>query len=131
MWNSKLNNHALLSTLWIFVVVNFFARDIHELGRPGMLEQVMSGVIDGVVITEELMLVGGIMFEIPILMILLSVVLGRAINRCVTIVAALMTLAIIAVNNMQPDLDNIFFMVIQIAALIAIIRIAWVWKEEG
>jgi len=96
-----------------------------------MLEQVMSGVVDGVVITEGLMLVGGIMFEIPILMILLSVVLCRAINRCVTVVAALMTLAIIAINNMQPDLDNIFFMVIQIAALIAIIRIAWVWKEES
>ena len=131
MWNSKLNTHILLSTLWIFVVVNFFARDLHELGRPGMLEQVMTGVVDGVVITDRLMLVGGVMFEIPILMILLSVVLRRAINRCVTVIAALMTLAIIAVNNMQPDLDNIFFMVIQVVALIAIIRIAWVWKEES
>jgi len=130
MRQGNFNINGQLSTLWVFVVLNFFARDIHELGRPGMLEQVMSGVVDGVVITDGLMLIGGIMFEIPILMILLSVVLRRAINRCVTIVGALMTLAIIAVNNMQPDLDNIFFMVIQIAALFAIIRIAWIWKEE-
>ena len=54
---------TLLSTLWIFVILNIFARDIHELGRPGMLEQVMSGVVDGVVVTEGLMLLGGIMFE--------------------------------------------------------------------
>ncbi len=131
MWNRNLNNQLLLSTLWIFIVVNFFARDIHELGRPGMLEQVMSGVVDGIVITDGLMLIGGIMFEIPILMILLSVMLRPTINRCVTIVGALMTLAIIAVNNMQPDLDNIFFMVIQIMALFAIIRIAWGWREES
>ena len=53
------NPRILLSTLWIFIILNFFARDIHELGRPGMLEQMMSGTIDGVVITEFLMLLGG------------------------------------------------------------------------
>ena len=66
---------TLLSTLWIFVILNMFARDIHELGRPGMLEQVMSGVVDGVTITEGLMLLGGIMFEIFLVMVVLSQVL--------------------------------------------------------
>lgn len=39
------DRRALLSVLWIFVVLNFFARDIHELGRPGMLAHMMSGRI--------------------------------------------------------------------------------------
>ena len=37
----KTRPQTLLSTLWIFVILNIFARDIHELGRPGMLEQMM------------------------------------------------------------------------------------------
>lgn len=41
--------------------LNLLARDIHELGRPGMLEQMISGTIDGVMTTEILMLLGGIM----------------------------------------------------------------------
>jgi len=129
MWNRKLSNNTLLSTLWIFVMLNYFARDIHELGRPGMLEQIMSGTIDGVKVTEGLMLLGGVMFEIPIMMVLLSVVLHRAINRGVNVVVALVTIAMIVMGNLKPDLDNIFFAVIQIAALIVIIRIACVWKE--
>ena len=72
---------ALLSMLWVFTVLNFFARDIHELGRPGMLEQVMSGTIDGVRITEALMMMGGVMIEIPILMTVLALLLPRSINR--------------------------------------------------
>jgi hypothetical protein len=66
MTHPNSNPSIILSILWVFIILNFFARDIHELGSPGMLEQMMSGIIDGVVITEMLMLFGGIMIEIPI-----------------------------------------------------------------
>lgn len=81
MWNQKLSKETLLSSLWVFVMINFFARGLHELGRTGMLEKMMSGEIDGVVITEELMLFAGVMFEIPILMVVLSLGVHRRLNR--------------------------------------------------
>ncbi len=59
---------ALLSTLWIFVLFNMIFRDLHEFGRPGFLEEIMTGVVNGVQITEGLMLIGGIMAEVPISM---------------------------------------------------------------
>lgn len=129
MWNRKLEKPALLSALWVFYMLNLFARDIHELGRPGMLEQVMSGVIDGVVVTEGLMLVGGVMVEFPILMALLSLVLRRKINRRLNLIAAPLAIVMTVMTNMKPDLDNVFFAVIQIIALYAAIRIAWTWRE--
>jgi len=119
---------TLLSTLWIFVILNMFARDFHELGRPGMLEQVMSGVVDGVIITEGLMLLGGIMWEIFLVMVVLSQVLRYKINRCVNMIVGLIAIAIIVMTNLSPDLDNIFFMVVEIISLVAIIGIAWRWK---
>ena len=99
---------VLLSVLWIFVVLNFFARDIHELGRPGMLEQMMSGTIDGVQITEALMLLGGVMIEIPILMTVLALLLPQRINRWTNAGASLLTTAMIIASNLSPDLDNVF-----------------------
>ncbi|MGJ8569489.1 MAG: DUF6326 family protein [Hoeflea sp.] len=118
---------VLLSVLWIFVVLNFFARDIHELGRPGMLEQMMSGTIDGVQITEALMLFGGVMIEIPILMTVLPLLLPQRINRWANAGASLLSMGMIIAMNLNPDLDNIFFMSIQLVALVAISRVAWLW----
>ena len=121
---------TLLSTLWIFVILNIFARDIHELGRPGMLEQVMSGVVDGVTITPGLMLLGGIMFEVFLVMVVLSQVLKHRTNRCVNMIMGLIAIAIVVMTNLSPDLDNIFFMIIEIITLVSIIGIAWRWKIE-
>ena len=122
------NPRVLLSILWIFVILNFFARDIHELGRPGMLEQMMSGTIDGVVVTDILMLLGGIMIEIPILMTVLALLLPSGANRWANIGVGLLTMAMIVAMNLKPDLDNVFFMGIQLIALIAIVGIAWRWQ---
>lgn len=130
MKNHSDDPRVLLSMLWVFTVLNFFARDIHELGRPGMLDQIMSGTIDGVRITEVLMLLGGVMIEIPILMALLSLLLPQFFNRWTNVGAGLVTMIIIGANNLRPDLDNVFFMSIQLIALVAIIRIACRWRSK-
>ena len=122
------NPRLLLSILWVFIILNFFARDIHELGRPCMLEQMMSGTIDGVVVTEMLMLIGGIMIEIPILMTVLALLLPHGINRWANIGVGLLTMVMIVAINIKPDLDNVFFMSIQLIALIAIVGVAWQWR---
>ncbi|UWR25739.1 DUF6326 family protein [Sulfitobacter sp. S223] len=122
------NPRLLLSILWVFIILNFFARDIHELGRPGMLEQMMSGIIDGVVITEMLMLLGGIMIEIPILMTVLALLLPHRLNRWTNIGVGLLTIVMIVAMNLKPDLDNVFFMGIQLIALISIVAVAWRWR---
>lgn len=124
------NPRLPLSVLWVFIILNFFARDIHELGRPGMLEQMMSGTIDGVVVTEMLMLIGGIMIEIPILMTVLALLLPHGINRWTNIGVGLLTMAMIVAMNTKPDLDNVFFMSIQLIALTAIVWIAWQWRAS-
>ena len=129
MTQEKVNTRTVLSTLWIFVLLNIFARDLHELGRPGMLQQVMAGVIDGVTITEELMLLGGVMIEIPILMVLLSQILRYNVNRLANISVGALTIMIEVYSNLNPDLDNVFFLAIKILALLGVIRVAWRWKD--
>ena len=119
---------ALLSTLWIFVLFNMIFRDLHEFGRPGFLEEIMTGIVNGVQITEELMLLGGIMAEVPISMVLLSRVLNYRINRWANIFAGTITIAMI-INNGVKDLDDIFFTAIEVVALILIVWCAGKWKK--
>jgi hypothetical protein len=130
MDTSPRDPRPLLAALWVFVVLNFFARDIHELGRLGMLEQMMSGTIDGVEMTEGLMLLGGAMIEVPILMDVLALVLSRHVSRWTNIGASLLTAAMIVAGNLDPDLDNTFFMSVQAIALAVIAHIAWRWPED-
>ena len=120
---------ALLSTLWIFVLFNMIFRDLHEFGRPGFLEEIMTGIVNGVQITEELMLLGGIMAEVPISMVLLSRVLKYRINRWANIFAGAITMAFV-INNGVKDLDDIFFAAIEIVALALIIWCAWKWRRQ-
>ncbi len=94
-----------------------------------MLEQVMSGTIDGVEVTELLMLLGGAMIEILILMTVLALLLPHGINRWTNIGVGIVTIAMIVPMNLNPDLDNVFFMSIQLIVVIAIVGIAWRWRS--
>ena len=88
----------------------------------------MSGTIDGVKISEYLMVLGWVMIEFPILMTVLALLLPYRINRWAKIGVGLLTIAMIVAMNLKPDLDNIFFMSIQLIVLIAIIRISGRWR---
>lgn len=73
---NNLDKRAKLSSLWVFVFFNMIFRDLHESGRAGFLEEMMTGVVNGVQITEGLLLVGGLMIAIPLLMILRDHLVG-------------------------------------------------------
>lgn len=119
---------ALLSTLWIFVLLNIIFRDIHEFFRPGLLKEMMAGVVNGNKVTEEVMLIGAIMVEIPILMVLLSRILNYRINRWVNIIIGAITIALV-IGMGQKDLDDLFFTTVEVIALSVIIWLAGKWRK--
>lgn len=123
---------STLSTLWIFVLLNMIFRDIHELVRPGFLEEMMTGIVNGNQVTDELLLLGGIMIEVVIVMVILARVLQVRVNRWANIIVGAITILLVVSNNTAPDLDDMFFAVIQVAALVVIVWYAWTWpKLEG
>ena len=129
--NNELDMKLTFLALWIFVFLNMIFRDLHELGRPGLLQEMMIGVVNGVQITDSFMLIGGMMIEIPLLMLPLSQLLPFKANRLANIwIGALMIPLMIVVYN-PPDLDDIFFLVFEIAALLLIIWYAWRWSNPS
>ncbi|MEK6152350.1 DUF6326 family protein [Flavobacteriaceae bacterium 3-367] len=125
MKKQKIERQQLLSTLWTFVLFNMIFRDLHQLGKKGFLEEIMTGMVNGIKITEELMLFGGFLAEIPILMVLLSKTLNAKANKWTNIIASVITILVLLTNLPSADMDDIFFTIIESAAFLAIIIIAW------
>ena len=130
--NQKLitmDTKTTLSTLWIFVLLNVIFRDIHELFRPELLEEMMAGVVNGVHITDELLLLGGIGMEILIAMVILSRVLPCRINRWANIIVGPISIPLVLSSGIH-DLDDMFFFGIEIVALLLIAWLAWKWPKQ-
>ena len=121
----KIKHETLLSTLWLFVLLNMIFRDIHQFVKKGSIEEIMTGMVNGIEITDELMLLGGFLAEIPILMVLLSRILDDRANKWANIITGLITLAVFATAVPSLDMDDAFHMTIEIVAILWIFQIAW------
>lgn len=124
-----MNAKSMLSGLWLFVLLNIIFRDLHEFATASAVEEILTGVVNGNKITEELLLTGFVLVELPIAMVLLSRILKHRINRWANILISILTIAI-AASALPGDLDDMAFAAVEIAALLAIIWIAWKWSEQ-
>ncbi len=115
---------AKLSFLWIFVLFNIIIKDIHDLFRPGLLEEMQNGIVNGNTITEEIILMGGILLEIPILMIVFSQFLPYKLNKWSNIGVAMLLMLTLFLNN-PKDKDDIFFLITTTIGLLIIIVTVW------
>ena len=129
IWTTGMDVRAKLSTLWVFVLFNLIFSEFHRLLQPGFLEEVMTGTISGVQMSQEVLLLGAVVLEIPIAMALLSRVLSYRVNRWANIIAGAMTIAIV-LFNMSADLDNIFFSTIGVVAMFLVVWYAWRWHRQ-
>ncbi|MGJ3245555.1 MAG: DUF6326 family protein [Elainellaceae cyanobacterium] len=118
-----LETKAKLSTLWIFFLLNIIFRDLHELAKPEYLEELMNGQV-----SEQMLLLAGFMVEVPIAMVLFSRLLPYGANRWTNIVAAAIVLAL-AIFYGTTDLDDAFFLIVEVAALSFVIWSAWRWRN--
>lgn len=121
---------AKLSTLWIFFLFNLIFRDIHEFVEPGFIEEIMTGTSNGNPITEQMLLLGGVMIEVPIAMVLLSRLLPYGANRWANIIVAVLYGALIIFFG-TTDLDDTFHLIMEIAALSFVIWSAWRWRNPS
>lgn len=123
-----IDTRTKLSALWLFTLLNIIFRDIHQFVLASHLQMLLTGYYNGIEITEELMLLGGVLVEIPIAMVLFSLVLTRRIGRPVTIIAAVLTTGTL-LSSAPTDMDDTFHLIIELAAMTAILWTAWTWTE--
>jgi hypothetical protein len=129
------NSKDLLSTIWIFVTLNYLYCDLIGLMDSTLLQQYLTGNVDGLKINESFLLYAGILMEIPIAMVLLSKILPKNINCLANIFAGSIKTVVMIVTLFVGTVTiyYLFFAVIEIATTIFIILYALKWlklKEE-
>ena len=133
--DEMIDRKVILSTLWIFVTVNYIFCDVLTLMNPEELKQIMTGAVGSLQITQEFLLGAAILMEIPFAMIILSRVLQHKANRWANIIAgAILTSGqfLSLFVGTPPTLHYIFFSTIEIACTLFIVWYAWKWlNPEG
>jgi hypothetical protein len=124
------NTGVRLSTLWIFAMFNYLYCDIAGLMDASLLKQYLTGNVQGLHVTQGLLLAGAVLMEIPIAMTVLSRVTRRRTNRRLNIIAGtVMTIAQSAtLLTDSPTTYYVFFSAIEIACTSLIVWYAWNWR---
>ena len=75
--------------LWIFMAVAMSAHGVLAFMEPGMIEEMMSGTIEGVEMGPAMMLFMALFWWVPLVMAFLSVTLKDSANRWTNIVVGI------------------------------------------
>ena len=127
----KLSRRDLLFTLWIFVMFNYAYADILSLFDVNNLNQLMTGTIDGITLSEPFLFAAAVLMQIPIAMVLLTRVLRYRPARMANIAAASLKTIVVAATLMTPGTSYYwFFSLIEIATTLAIVWIAFRWQPS-
>jgi len=124
----KNDTRTLLSTLWGAVTLSMLKADILSLYIPGSAEEVAKTSAGAGVTIPQLMLGGAIMGELAIVMIVLSRVLKRGVNRWVNILVGAVTIAYIW-GGAASYLHYTFIAVVETICLLLIMWNAWTWRN--
>jgi len=125
-----LEKKALLSALWLFVLLNHIFRAIHEIVTAEFLADALNGTYNGQELTEAMFLLGGILIEVPILTMLLVWVLPLRANRWANVIVAPLYGLTVILGELG-DLDDYFHASLELIALAIIVWQAWSWKPSN
>ena len=129
--SSSIDRSVILSTLWIFYVLNIIYADVLNL----MGSEANTGSKDAELINSlmspEMLLFSAIFLELAIVMVILSRALKHGINRWANVViATLHTLGLAASLLVgAPTIFYIFFVLVEVVTLLFIVWYAWSWKQ--
>ena len=124
---------VILSTLWIFVTLNYLYCDVLSLMSADMLNALLTGEIAGIHMNQVTLLMAGIIMEISMAMVLLSRILKYSVNRLLNIITGMIkTLIMIGTLLMGgASYHYWFFATFEIATTVFIIWYAWTWSTSS
>lgn len=127
----KINVKYKLSALWASVMFLYIYADYFGLFLPGHIEDLISGEIEGMEISQELLLVFMILMAIPSLMIFLSLELKAKFNRQLNVIVGILQLGLVLPSGIDPNIFFAFASLLEAVLLVLIIWYAWNWPIQN
>ena len=131
--NEKVNVKIILSSLWVAVMFIYVYADIKTLFQPEIPEQIISGIVGGMKISQGFLFAAAILMSIPPIMIILSLILRPNINRWLNIIVSFLHIALIIITRFVPGkiwYYYIYYQSIEAIFHFLIIWFAWRWPIQ-
>jgi hypothetical protein len=128
----KINVKLKLSALWIALMFLYTYADILGFYAPGNIEELISGEIAGIRMTQELLLGSTILMMIPSAMVFLSLSLQAKANRLVNIIVGIVYIIVLGgtfLTGRNPAY-YILFGLLKAVLLAMIVWHSWKWPKK-
>ncbi|MEA1878512.1 MAG: DUF6326 family protein [Bacteroidota bacterium] len=128
----KINVKIKLAALWIALMFLYMYADIKSFFQPGIIEQIIAGEVEGILITPTLLWATAILMSIPGVMVMLSLTLKPQTNRWINIVVSVFHIGLAIMLMLMPGswTYSYIYSIGQVVYLLLIIRIAWRWPNS-
>jgi len=131
--DTKISTRQKLSTLWIGVMFFYVYADIKCFFETGMIEKIMTGNIEGIIIGQPLLFWGAVLMSIPVFMLFFSLILPHKICKYLNIILAsahiLLAMAVLTVGT-EAWAYYYYYTALEIAVHVMIIFYSVRWKLE-
>jgi len=123
----------IISKLWTLLTVNYIFCDVFSLYDSVFLKQLLNGNVEGIEFTESFLLGFSVLMEIPMLMIVVTLILKNKTLKIVNISASALMI-IVQIGSLITGTNTkhyIFFSIIEIGILLLIIYLISKYRYEG
>jgi hypothetical protein len=120
-----------LQLLWIFLFLNFIFCDVFTLFHAPTLNQLLTGTIDGMAMSEPFLLGFAVLMEMGIVMVLVSRLAAHNFARWSNVAVGTLLIAVQGMTLLKPGLTlhYAFFSVIEMGALAWVVITALTWRQ--
>ena len=136
MGTTKIDVRIKLSALWIAEMFCYLFAAVWDNYKPGVLEQLIAGEIDGIPITQEVLFGNAVMMVIPSVMVFMALILKDKVNRLVNIILSmfftgviLITYAYYYVSGVNTWAYSYVFAITEIMLYALIVWHVWKWPR--
>ncbi len=128
----KIDVKVKLSAFWITLMFLYTYADILGFYAPGNIEELISGKIAGIQMTQGLLFGSAILMVIPSVMIFLSLALKAKANRWVNIIVGIAYIVVLVSTFFtgRNPAYYILFAILKAALLALIVGYAWKWPKQ-
>jgi len=129
----KINVKIKLALFWVALMFFYLYNDLFSFFKPGTVEELVGGSLEGIVFTQELLLGAALLMALPSIMIFLSLTLKAKLNRMVNIIVGIFHMVVLVGTMLVPGDLWVFYatyMVFEAVFIVLIVWHAWKWPIQ-
>ncbi len=129
----KINVKIKLALLWVSLMFFYIYADVFSFFQPGIIEEIITGEVGDIEISQIFLLGGAILMAIPSFMVILSLTLKATVNRLVNIIVAIFHFIVLIGTLLVPGeiwAYYALYMIFEAVFIVLIVWHAWKWPTQ-